>query len=276
MKKRIFLLLLITCYFLKNYGQNFTNGSFEINTLSNCVFNINNSQFNSYFIDIKGIGGLQSLDAFYDLSCSFGAAKTGHYFVSVENTTDSTKSTAISLKLSDTLKPGMPYSLCFFDRGLTIGVGPVQIGVSNNDSTFGLLIYTAPTADTIWTKRSISFNSPITARFVTARYKNGAIYNGVLIDDFSICTTAHIDEKFAEIKSIIFPIPNNGTFNLNIDNEVKNAKILLINYLGQKVHEQKIFQGENQIITSGLAIGLYNYILLQDKQKTGGGKLVIE
>lgn len=74
----------------------------------------------------------------------------------------------------------------------------------------------------------------------------------------------------------IFPNPNNGSFVLQIDNEIENAEIILINSLGQKVHGQKIFNGQNNVITNGLATGLYNYIVLRDKEQISNGKLTIE
>ncbi len=77
-------------------------------------------------------------------------------------------------------------------------------------------------------------------------------------------------------KILVFPNPNNGSFKLQIENEIENCELILINFLGQKFHEQKISQGENNIITNGLAKGLYNYIVLRDKEQIGSGKLAIE
>ncbi|MGZ3749759.1 MAG: NHL domain-containing protein [Mucilaginibacter sp.] len=74
----------------------------------------------------------------------------------------------------------------------------------------------------------------------------------------------------------IYPNPNNGSFKVQIDNEIGNGEIFLINSIGQKVHGQKISQGQNNIITSGLATGLYNYIILRDKGQIGNGKLTVE
>ncbi len=74
----------------------------------------------------------------------------------------------------------------------------------------------------------------------------------------------------------LFPNPNNGLFVLRIDNEIENGELILINSIGQKIYEQKIIQGTNDIKTNGLSLGLYNYILLQNNQKIANGKLVIE
>jgi len=74
----------------------------------------------------------------------------------------------------------------------------------------------------------------------------------------------------------VFPIPNSGCFNIQIDNAIKNGQLILLNSIGQKVHEQKIIQGTNEIKTNGLSFGLYNYILLLDNQTISNGKLTIE
>lgn len=74
----------------------------------------------------------------------------------------------------------------------------------------------------------------------------------------------------------VFPNPNNGTFKIQIDNDSKNSELILINSIGQKVYEQKIIQGQNNIITHNLSSGLYNFIILRDKGQIGKGKLTVE
>jgi hypothetical protein len=74
----------------------------------------------------------------------------------------------------------------------------------------------------------------------------------------------------------LYPNPNNGSFKLKIDKQADNGELVLINSIGQEVYSQKIQQGENIIITQGLASGLYNYILLQDKRQIGNVKLTID
>jgi len=74
----------------------------------------------------------------------------------------------------------------------------------------------------------------------------------------------------------VYPNPNIGLFKFQIDEEINNGKLVIINALGQKVHEQKIVKGENNIATDKVISGLYHYILLQNKQQVGNGKLIIE
>lgn len=74
----------------------------------------------------------------------------------------------------------------------------------------------------------------------------------------------------------VFPNPNNGSFKLQISNAIETGSLILINSLGQKVHEQNISHGQNNINTCALSSGLYNYIILRDKEQIGSGKLTIE
>lgn len=96
-----------------------------------------------------------------------------------------------------------------------------------------------------------------------------------------ICTnncplSLNISKSEINNQFFVYPNPNSGSFKLQIDIEIKNAEIILINSLGQKVYEQKIYQGQNNIITNGLATGLYNYIILRDKGQISNGKLTVE
>ncbi len=74
----------------------------------------------------------------------------------------------------------------------------------------------------------------------------------------------------------VSPNPNHGLFKLKIDNEIENGEMILVNSLGQKVFEQKIAQGENDVNVKHVGQGLYNCILLKDKVQISQRKIVIE
>lgn len=73
----------------------------------------------------------------------------------------------------------------------------------------------------------------------------------------------------------LFPNPNNGTFVLKIDNDIKNAEVLIVNSVGQEIHKQQVLQGINNLSLSGVAGGVYFYTLFENKQPVKNGKLVI-
>ncbi len=78
------------------------------------------------------------------------------------------------------------------------------------------------------------------------------------------------------INSFVYPNPSNGTFALKITRKVENGEFVLINSLGEKIHSQKISHEENNIISKGLPSGIYYYIILENKQRIGNGKVILE
>jgi len=98
-------------------------------------------------------------------------------------------------------------------------------------------------------------------------------------DSSFICATPvmnvrNISHNIISLK--LFPNPSSGFFNLQVDNDVQDEKLVLMNSIGQEVYEQKIMKGMNEIKANELARGFYIYFLLRDKQKVNDGKLIIE
>lgn len=90
------------------------------------------------------------------------------------------------------------------------------------------------------------------------------------------CVTTGISEFSKGINYTLFPNPSSGNFNLEITKDIQDGELIICNSLGQKVHSQKIYKGENKITTSDLSSGLYNYILTEEKAQKASGKIVIE
>jgi hypothetical protein len=98
----------------------------------------------------------------------------------------------------------------------------------------------------------------------------------VFVAKFNCSLATEIKNYSENLTEKIYPNPNNGSFSLQIENEIANGELILFNSLGQQVHSQKITQGENKIITNGLARGLYHYTILQNRQQISDGKMVAE
>lgn len=97
------------------------------------------------------------------------------------------------------------------------------------------------------------------------------------INQYEFCILDAIEDINNLKKSLkIYPNPNSGVFKLNIDVVVENCEIIIFNSLGQKVHQQKINTGTNDIITNDLAKGLFNYIIILNKQTVNYGKLTVD
>lgn len=90
------------------------------------------------------------------------------------------------------------------------------------------------------------------------------------------CFTGINEFNKNKITAKLFPNPNSGSFKLQINTEIKKGELVLMNSLGQKVYEQKISQGENQINSNNLAKGLYHYLILENKIQLSEGKIAIE
>ncbi len=74
----------------------------------------------------------------------------------------------------------------------------------------------------------------------------------------------------------VYPNPNKGAFKIEIDDDVKNGKFVLLNSVGQSVYEKNLSQGITEIDTKLLSKGFYNYILYSENRKIKNGKIVIE
>ncbi len=74
----------------------------------------------------------------------------------------------------------------------------------------------------------------------------------------------------------LFPNPNTGIFNLQIDNDLMQGEIVLLNSLGQEVHSQKAMRGKNSVEVTKLPHGFYYCILKEGSTILAQGKLLIE
>lgn len=183
------LKILLFVLFVNNYAfsQQFTNGSFENNTVTVDQINLSNSDFNSMMSDCNGYGTNGNLDIITSSTYS-GGANEGDWFIALTgNGTDE-----LSLKLSSPLISGQTYTISFFDKAhTTIAAKPIEIGLSASNNSFGTLIYTTPNAATssIWTQRLFSFVATSNAQYVTIR-QQGDFLNWVHVDNFTIlCPT---------------------------------------------------------------------------------------
>lgn len=253
----LFFILVVS---LTAKGQSFINGDFENNASSICQYNISNLDFNSILSDVKGIGELEKLDLLRTSDCSaVGVPESGECFSSLETQdNDSLRSTALSFQLTSSLQMGSQYSFSFFDRSFPIAgpSGEIEIGVSDNDSTFGTLIATTPAADTIWMRRVILFTAPITGAYITARQKNQSFKTGEFIDNFSFDTSGTgLPESSISKWVEIFPNPVMDKLNLKIPSNYFH--VLKIRIFGQDSKLIYLSNDCTSIITENYASGIY-------------------
>mgnify|MGYP001560525256 CR=1 FL=1 len=169
----------------------------------------------------------------------------------------------------------------FIMTGLTFSYG------SGTDSTKIHLVKTDSIGNSscnsiTWTPLVVSQNANLSSALPVNNFSlktntimwatnNRAFYNKNICNLSGIYSiaSAYFDFK-------IYPNPNNGSFQIQIEKEIENCELVLFNSIGQKVYEQKISQGENKINSTNLSVGLYPYVLLKNKQLVSRGKLSIE
>lgn len=147
----------------------------------------------------------------------------------------------------------------------------LKTDVSGNVNCSG---FNWPLYDSTYISTGISLNQTIiTSSLIVGSPSINAKH--LICNNYEPCPLS-LTESEKELLVKIYPNPNNGLFKVKIENEIKNGKLILINSLGQKVCEQNINQGTNDVITNGLAKGLYSCILLHDSGPVNAVRLLIE
>lgn len=103
---------------------------------------------------------------------------------------------------------------------------------------------------------------------VSGHDNNGCYASGTIIQSVSPCAgISNYSSSSDNIK--IYPNPNDGSFNVFIDEVVSSASLCLINVLGQTVFCQNIRSGNNYIEAKEVSSGLYYCaIIVSDKLMT--------
>lgn len=191
MKKSLIIICLIIGFCTMNnhrvIAQSFINGSFEQTMIISDSVGISASSFNSNLTGVNASGNIQNLDIINSLN-QCGAAQNGTIFIAMYGNNNGT----ISLKLTTPINAGVLYKLCFYDRACAPANSlPLNIGVSDNDSTQGTLFYNTPfIAKQYWTKHTISFIAPVTGQYITLGISGGSNTDKVQFDNFAFnCST---------------------------------------------------------------------------------------
>jgi hypothetical protein len=107
--------------------------------------------------------------------------------------------------------------------------------------------------------------------------QNGALvymdsyYNSCFLNT---CYTG-IDEHRKNSFSLVFPNPNSGSFNVQVENSSNNS-IEIYNLLGEQIRAEFLGNHSNHMDLSSQPKGIYFYRVLSDNKLIGSGKLVLE
>ena len=89
-------------------------------------------------------------------------------------------------------------------------------------------------------------------------------------------TTVGLNEFQKEAEIDLYPNPNQGEFNIHLNNDARETELILIDAKGQKVLEQKLYPGLNTISSKYLPAGLYTCTLFEEGRLSGYKKVIIE
>jgi hypothetical protein len=121
----------------------------------------------------------------------------------------------------------------------------------------------------------ISVTPNVTTTYtVTGTDANGCENMAVLTQSVATCTG--IQNISASGMISVYPNPNNGSFNVEINSNVEDVQMIILNSLGQTVMAQPLKEGMNVINANTIAKGIYQYIIIGNNYPASNGKLVIE
>jgi hypothetical protein len=148
-------------------------------------------------------------------------------------------------------------------------------GQSSTLNASGAATYTWNTNSNATT---VVVNPTVTTTYTVSGTSTAGCTNSSLItQSVSLCTNINNSSLSNDkINVSVFPNPNKGEFKIQTEIEIINGEIIIVNAIGQKVFEQKIAQGTNEIKTTGFPSGLYTLVVLNNKQLISTCKLSIE
>lgn len=280
MKKYLFALIQIFGFY-HSYGQTFLNGDFENNTSSDCDYNNTDIIFNTKISNVYAFG--KGFDGFnyvgeVDLMTNdcYVTPQNGNWCLGLASDT-TLSSDAIAIELSSSLIIGQTYQLSFYvfsNLNFENYLNNLKIGVSNNDSTFGYLLYTAIPDTNSWKHIVFNFTALQSDKFITVTNTSGT-RGWNQIDNFTISIATEISEIYPNKISII-PNPFSNSTVLQSDKVFKDAYLTIYNVSGHQVREIKSISGQTfTLFRDNLASGLYFIRLIEDDKTLMVDKLVI-
>jgi len=199
------------CAFTIKAQQNLVlNGSFENNSaINNCA-----GFYNSNVVNVNNYSLAQvSLIRDSCLTCNpptywGGGAQEGHFFIELVDFTSGGLflNAKISFDLLAPLSNEQSYKLSFYIRKpppvpplTTMCSDPksnyINVGISNNNNSFGTHLITSPLGDSVWTQYSVVFNTQNAEEYVTVEVGTGDTTNWIIhVDNFELSTVTGIDE----------------------------------------------------------------------------------
>jgi len=277
MKQILLIIQLFIIQFV--FCQKLLNGSFENNTANADQINLSNSALNAMLPYVTAFGSYGDVDIIKSGIYGGGGAQDKTWYIALTGGgTD-----IVSLKLSSPLIKGKKYGLSFYDRkDPNHQVFPIKIGLSNNQTAFGTVVFTSDQTpiNSLWSKRSFTFEAPNNGEYITVQMSAGTISDWVNIDNFVLSDTIKNQTNLVQILE-----PKKDSVTVKIIEPEKNTDTLEFNPVERVKFNRHRFKGRKiQICETILVDESKIKIMLWDKNRMDGdlvsiylnGKLIEE
>lgn len=179
------IITIVSCLlFQASVAQTFVNGNFEDNSAGNSdQINLSNADCNAKLPGVTSFGSYGDVDIIKSSAYGGSGAQNGTWYIALTGGgTD-----IVALELTSSLVQGKSYSISYYDRGASgYPVSPIQIGLSNSNSSLGTNIHTSSelAVNNTWTQRTFTFIAPNNGKYITVQMASGGIDVWVNIDNF--------------------------------------------------------------------------------------------
>ncbi len=171
-----------------------------------------------------------------------------------------TKTISVAVNANPTVTAASSSTLLCAGQTVTLTTSGASTYTWNPGGLTGASVTDTPTITTTYT--------------VTGTSANGCTNATTFVQNVSIC--AGIQNINSDNTVRVYPNPNNGIFNVQVNIVNDNSEFVIYNLLGQKVFGQMLTNGNNTMATKGMAKGLYQFVILQNKTIVNKGQLIIE
>jgi hypothetical protein len=284
--KKLILKIVILIFINQTYSQTFINGNFEINTYNNgCNYNNTDVNFNSNFTNVYAFGKAYapSLGGFVgeiDVQTNncYVNPQNGYWCIGLTSGLESVNDAdAVAIELTSNLIIGQSYQLSFYVYGNTAfnnTISNIKIGLSNSNSAFGNLIYTAVPNANIWKNIVFNFIATQSSKYITVSGIPGN-QSWNQIDNFTLNNTLSVVD-YEMKKSNIYPNPFSISTNIKIKENLENAILTIYSTTGQQIKQINNINGNNILLNrDNLPKGIYFVELKQKNQLITINKILI-
>jgi hypothetical protein len=254
-------------------AQSVLNGNFEINYTDSCTYNLNDSVFNATMPCVTSFssddGGIDILNGechdLFDTLNFFGNAQSGMWYLALE-TIPVNYYDAIAMKTSEPIVAGQNYSMSYYEKAnLTYisTISNIQIGISEDSTSFGTLLYTSTPETDIWSNETFYFTSPISGNYITVRM-DSTIEGWNFIDNFVLSNVSGTYENNQTIDTRLYPNPAVDQILVETQEAVE---IKITNIFGHILFQSNNLNSvSKEINISHFSPGTYICYLISDKK----------